>query len=61
MGRQNLVLMGDFNYPDTYWEYNTAVHKSSIRFLERVEDRFLLQMLDVLTRTNTLLDLLLTN
>ena len=61
LGRQNLVLMGDFNYPGTCWEKNVAMHESSIRFLESVEDRFLLQMLDVLTRNSTLLDLLLTN
>lgn len=33
-GQQNLVLMGDLNYPGICWENNTAVHKSSIRFLE---------------------------
>ncbi|KAK4807115.1 hypothetical protein QYF61_018456 [Mycteria americana] len=60
-GQQNLVLMGDFNYPDICWENNTAVHKSSIRFLECIEDCFLLQMLDMLTRNSALLDLLLPN
>ena len=34
------------------------VHKLSIRFLECIEDSFLLQLLDVLTRNNALLDLL---
>ncbi|KAK4806872.1 hypothetical protein QYF61_012593 [Mycteria americana] len=38
-----------------------AVHKSSIRFLEYIEDCFLLQVLDMPTRNGTLLDLLLTN
>lgn len=45
----------------TLGENNTAVHKSSIRFLEHTEDHFLLQMLDMLTRNNSLLDLLLIN
>ena len=61
MGQQNLVLMGDFNYPDICWESNTVVHKSSIRFLECTEDCFLLQILDMPTRNNALLDLLLAN
>ncbi|KAK4826132.1 hypothetical protein QYF61_005284 [Mycteria americana] len=59
--QQNLVLMGDFNYPDICWKNNTAAHMSSIRFLECVEDCFLIQMLDVPTRNEALLDLLLTN
>ena len=33
-----LVLMGDFNFPDVCWKYNTAERKQSRRFLERVED-----------------------
>lgn len=36
-----LVLMGDFNFPDICWKYNTAQRKQSRRFLERVEDSFL--------------------
>lgn len=40
--QQNLVLMGDFNYPDICWKNNTAVQKLSIRFLECTEDCFLL-------------------
>ena len=53
--------MGDFNYPDICWKNNTAAHISSIKFLECVEDCFLIQMLDVPTRNEALLDLLLTN
>lgn len=34
LGQQNLVLMGDFNYPDMCWKINTAAHVSSIKFLE---------------------------
>ncbi|KAM6036240.1 uncharacterized protein LJ206_001286 [Theristicus caerulescens] len=46
----NLLLTGDFNYPDICWKNNTAARMSSIKFLERVEDCFLLQMLGVPTR-----------
>ena len=29
-----LVLMGDFNFPDICWKYNTVQKKQSGRFLE---------------------------
>jgi len=35
-----LVLMGDFNFPDVCWKYNTAQRKQSKRFLECVKDSF---------------------
>ena len=38
-----LVLMGDFNFPDIRWKYNTVQKKQSKRFLECVEDSFLKQ------------------
>lgn len=37
-----LVLMGEFNFPDTCWQYNTAQRKQSRRFLECMEDNFLM-------------------
>ncbi|PKU32392.1 rna-directed dna polymerase from mobile element jockey- hypothetical protein [Limosa lapponica baueri] len=39
-GQQNLVLLGDFNYPDIYWKNNTAAHTSSTKFLECIVDCF---------------------
>ena len=33
-GQQNLVLMGDFNYPDISWKNNTAARMLSTKFLE---------------------------
>lgn len=39
-----LVLMGDFSFPDICWKYNTAQRKQSRRFLEYVEDSFLMQL-----------------
>ena len=39
-----LVLVGDFNFPDICWIYNTANREQSQRFLERVGDNFLTQL-----------------
>ena len=58
---QALVLTGDFNHPDICWRDNTAGHKQSRRFLERVDDNFLTQVIEVPTRRGALLDLLLTD
>jgi len=41
-GQQNLVLMGDFNYPDISWKNNSAAHMEAFKFLECVEDCFLI-------------------
>ncbi|KAM9590859.1 uncharacterized protein ACIBXB_005907 [Morphnus guianensis] len=56
-----LVLVGDFNFPDICWKYNTAESKQSRRFLECVEDNFLTQLVGEPTRAGALLDLLFTN
>ncbi|PKU34425.1 toll-interacting protein [Limosa lapponica baueri] len=56
-----LVLVGDFNFPDVCWKYNTAEREQSQRFLECVEDNFLTQLVREPTRESTLLDLLLVN
>ncbi|KAK4824398.1 hypothetical protein QYF61_014058 [Mycteria americana] len=56
-----LVLVGDFNLPDVCWKYNTAERKQSRRFLERVEDNFLTQLVREPTREGAPLDLLLVN
>ena len=58
---QALVLMGDFNHPDICWRDNTAGHKQSRRFLECVDDNFLLQVMEEPTRRGAMLDLVLTN
>ena len=39
-----LVLMGNFNFPDICWKYNTVQKKQSGRFLECVEVNFLMQL-----------------
>ena len=56
-----LVLVGDFNFPDICWEYNRAQKKQSRRFLECVEDNFLMQLVREPTRGAALLDLLFTD
>jgi len=56
-----LVLMGDFILPDMCWKYNTGETKQSRRFLERVEDNFLMQLGSDPTRGGALLDVLFSN
>uniref|UniRef100_A0A493TTX5 Reverse transcriptase domain-containing protein n=1 Tax=Anas platyrhynchos platyrhynchos TaxID=8840 RepID=A0A493TTX5_ANAPP len=56
-----LVLVGDFNFPDISWKHNTAQRKQSRRFLEKVEDSFLTQLISEPTRGGAPLDLLFTN
>ncbi|GAB0178933.1 hypothetical protein GRJ2_000358600 [Grus japonensis] len=58
---QALVLMGDFNHPDICWRDNAAEHKQSRKFLECVDDNFLLQVIEEPTRRGAMLDLILTN
>ncbi|GAB0179991.1 hypothetical protein GRJ2_000464400 [Grus japonensis] len=43
---QALVLMGDFNHPDICWRDNAAERKQSRKFLECVDDNFLLQVIE---------------
>ncbi|MCQ4179287.1 hypothetical protein FK518_27320 [Klebsiella pneumoniae] len=56
-----LILVGDVNFPDICWEYHTAQRKQSKRFLEGVEDSFLMQLVREPTRGGALIDLLFTN
>ncbi|PKU29205.1 dtw domain-containing protein 2 [Limosa lapponica baueri] len=58
---QALVFMGDLNHPDICWRDNTAGHKKSRKFLECVDDNFLLQMVEEPTRKGAMLDLVITN
>ncbi|GAB0204934.1 mitochondrial enolase superfamily member 1 [Grus japonensis] len=56
-----MVLMGDFNHPNISWRDNTAGHKQSRKFLECVNDNFLLQVTEEPTRRGAMLDLVLTS
>ena len=53
--------MGDFNFPDICWKYNTAEWDQSQSFLECVGDNFLTQLVSEPTREGALLDLLFVN
>ncbi|TRZ22701.1 hypothetical protein HGM15179_004409 [Zosterops borbonicus] len=43
-GTPALGLVGDFNLPDICWELNIAERRQSRKFLECIEDNFLLQL-----------------
>ncbi|GAB0204290.1 hypothetical protein GRJ2_002894600 [Grus japonensis] len=58
---QALALMGDFNHLDICWRDNAAECKQSRKFLECVDDNFLLQVIEEPTRRGAMLDLILTN
>ncbi|GAB0177476.1 hypothetical protein GRJ2_000212900 [Grus japonensis] len=58
---QALVLIGDFNHPDICWRDNAAERKQSRKFLECVDDNFVLQVTEEPTRRGAMLDLVLTN
>ena len=53
--------MGDFNHLDICWDSGMAGGRQPKRFLESVEDNFLVQVIDGPTRGEALLDLVLTN
>lgn len=53
-----LIILGDFNLPDVCWEYNTTERKQSRRFLECMEDKFLMQLVREPNRECTPLDML---
>jgi len=51
---------GDFDHPDISWEDYTARHAQSRRFLQKMDNNFLLQVVEEPTRKGALLDLVLT-
>jgi len=58
---QALVLIGDFNHPDIFWEDHAARHTHSRMFLQSIDDNFLMQVVEEPMRRGMLLDLVLTN
>jgi len=52
--------MGDFNHPDISWADHTARQAQSRRFLQSINDSFLMQVVEEPTRKGALLDLVLT-
>ena len=55
---QTLILLGDFNHTDVYWENHVVGSKQSRRLLESIEDNFFIQVLH--KPGEILLDLVLT-
>ncbi|GAB0179564.1 hypothetical protein GRJ2_000421700 [Grus japonensis] len=49
------------SHPDICWRDNAAGHKQSRKFLECIDDNFLLQVIEESTRRGAMLDLVLTN
>ena len=53
--------MGDFNFPDICWNYNTGEREQSRRFLECVGDNLLTELVKEPMRGSEILDLLFVN
>lgn len=60
LSHRDLVIMGDFNYPDIDWS-NLSAGCDGYKFLNIVMDNFLHQHVHFPTRENNILDLLLTS
>jgi len=58
---QALVLMRDFNHPGICWDSGMSGGRQSRRFLESVEDNFLVQVVNGPTQGEALLDLVPTS
>jgi len=58
---QALVLVGDFKNADIRWEDHAPRHMQSRRFLQSIDDNFLMQVVEEPKRRGALLDLVLTN
>ncbi|KAK4832998.1 hypothetical protein QYF61_027022 [Mycteria americana] len=56
-----LVLLEDFNHPSICWRDNTEGYKQSRMSLQSVDDNFMTQVIKELTKTEAVLDLILTN
>jgi len=53
--------MGNFHHPDISWEDHTTRYMQSRRFLQNIDDNFLMKMVEEPMRRSMLLDLVLTN
>ena len=60
---KKIIITGDFNFPRISWSENvvTATGESERFFHNILSDHFLNQLIDIPTRENTVLDLIITN
>ena len=47
---QKLLIVGDFNYPHINWQSFSAVNEAEEKFLEVLQDNFMLQNVEFPTR-----------
>ena len=57
----NILLLGDFNFPEISWKDKKAPTESGKNLLRLLEKYFLSQMVSEPTRENSILDLVITN
>ena len=58
ISQENVILMGDFNYPELKWDKAETISESH-PFVECVNNNFLIQLVDEPTRDKNYLDLVL--
>ena len=58
---EDVIVMGDFNYPDICWRLNSEKTARSNKFLTSLADNFIVQKVEDTTRGSAILDLILTN
>ena len=58
---ETVLIMGDFNFPSIKWDLQSASDSNSAKFLDCVDDCFLWQHVDVATRGENILDLVLSS
>jgi len=56
-----LLLMGDFNYPDIDWSISHGGSVNSQRFVDCIDEGFLMQHVLDCTCNGAILDLVITN
>uniref|UniRef100_A0A803JAV9 Reverse transcriptase domain-containing protein n=1 Tax=Xenopus tropicalis TaxID=8364 RepID=A0A803JAV9_XENTR len=56
-----VVVMGDFNYPDIDWSNGVAKSERASRFVNMLNDNFLFQAVQEPTRNDSILDLVISN
>ena len=59
---QNILICGDFNYPNISWDSTESCNGvEELRFIETLGDFFLSQLVTSSTRNDNVLDLVITN